>query len=190
MSPSAVEAALRTRERLGFQGEGERGMYLCHTFCELGGTPLGDALRDIHDFLVANPGEVLVIINQDYVTPEDFVGALREAGLDKLAYRGPTSGRWPTLRQMIDSDQRVLFLAENHAGGAPWYHSAYEAITQETPFAFRGPQPLLDAERPGRDVPREPRARRPRRCSWSTTGPARTRCRCRRTPPRSTRTSR
>ncbi len=144
VSPSALEAALRTRERLGFQGEGERGMYLCHTFCELGGTPLGDALRDIHDFLVANPGEVLVIINQDYVTPEDFVGALREAGLDKLAYRGPTSGRWPTLRQMIDSDQRVLFLAENHAGGAPWYHSAYTAITQETPFAFRGPQPLLD----------------------------------------------
>jgi hypothetical protein len=144
VSPTAVDAALRTRERLGFEGEGERGMYLCHTFCELGGTPLGDVLRDIHDFLVANPGEVLVIINQDYVTPEDFVGALRKAGLDKLAYRGPTTGRWPTLRQMIDSNQRVLFLAENHAGAAPWYHPAYEAITQETPFAFRGPQPLLD----------------------------------------------
>jgi hypothetical protein len=65
---------------------------------------------------------VLVVINQDYVKPEDFVGALRDAGLDKLAYRGPTSGRWPTLRQMIASDQRVLFLAENEAGGAPWYH--------------------------------------------------------------------
>jgi hypothetical protein len=144
VSPEAVDAALRTRERLGFQGEGKRGMYLCHTFCELGGTLLSDALRDIHDFLIANPGEVLVIINQDYVTPEDFVGALKAAGLDKLAYRGPTSGRWPTLRQMIDSNQRVLFMAENHAGGAPWYHSAYAAITQETPYTFRGPQPLLD----------------------------------------------
>jgi hypothetical protein len=148
VSPSAVDAALRTRERLGFQGEGERGMYLCHTFCELGGTPLGDVLRDIHEFLIANPGEVLVIINQDYVTPQDFVGAVRDAGLEELAYRGPTSGRWPTLRQMIDSGQRVLFLAENHAGGAPWYHPAYEAITQETPYTFKRPEKLIDAGEP------------------------------------------
>jgi hypothetical protein len=145
VSQTAIDAAMRTRERLGFQGEGERGMYLCHTFCELGGTLLSDALRDIHDFLVANPGEVLVIINQDYVTPEDFVGALREAGLDKLAYRGPTSGRWPTLREMIDSDQRVLFMAENQAGAVPWYHSAYDAITQETPFTFNRPETLIGA---------------------------------------------
>jgi hypothetical protein len=145
VSPSAVEAALRTRERLGFQGKGERGMYLCHTFCELGGTPLDEALRDIHDFLIANPGEVLVVINQDYVKPEDFVGALRDAGLDKLAYRGPTSGRWPTLRQMIASNQRVLFLAENEAGGAPWYHPTYDAITQETPYSFSRPEQLIGA---------------------------------------------
>ena len=69
VSPSVVDAALRTRERLGFSGQGERGMYLCHSFCELGGTPLESVLRDLHDFLVANPGEVVVIINQDYVTP-------------------------------------------------------------------------------------------------------------------------
>jgi hypothetical protein len=120
-------------------------MYLCHSFCELGGTRLDEALRDIHDFLIANPGEILVIVNQDYVTPEDFVGAVRAAGLDKLAYRGPTSGRWPTLRQMIDANQRVLFLAENKAGAAPWYHPAYEAITQETPYSFSRPEQLIGA---------------------------------------------
>ena len=38
---------------------------------------------------------------------------------------------------MIDSGERVLFLAENHAGGAPWYHSAYDAITEETPYEFK-----------------------------------------------------
>src|SRR5262249_55497587 len=110
VSPSAVDAALRTRERLGFSGKGERGQYLCHSFCELGGTPLSVGLTEIHDFLVANPNEVLVIINQDYVTPKDFVDAVNKAGLAKLAYRGPTApGRWPTLRQMIDSGQRVVF---------------------------------------------------------------------------------
>lgn len=143
VSPSAVDAALRLRERLGFRGEGERGMYLCHTFCELGGTPLSEVLRDLHDFVVANPGEVVVVINQDYVMPEDFVGAVRDAGLEEFAYRGPTTGRWPTLRQMIDSNQRVVFMAENKAGGAPWYHPTYEAITKETPFSFRRPEQLI-----------------------------------------------
>jgi hypothetical protein len=47
---------------------------------------------------------------------------------------------------MIDSNQRVLFLAENRAGGAPWYHSAYDAITQETPFSFSRPQQLIGTE--------------------------------------------
>jgi hypothetical protein len=142
VSPSAVDSALRLRERLGFRGEGERGMYLCHSFCELGGTPLPDALHDLHDFLIANPGEVVVVINQDYVTPEDFVGAVEDAGLAELAFRGPTGGRWPTLREMIDSHQRVVFLAENRVGAADWYRLAYD-LTEETPYAFPTPERLI-----------------------------------------------
>ena len=56
VSPEAVSSALRLRERLGFRGEGTRGMYLCHSFCELGATPLADGLDDIHEFLVTPPG--------------------------------------------------------------------------------------------------------------------------------------
>jgi hypothetical protein len=136
VSPDSVDAALRIRDRLGFEGEGERGMYLCHSFCELGATPLGSVLDDIRTFLVANPGAVLVVVNQDYVKPEDFVGAVRDAGLEPFAYDGPVDGRWQTLREMTDSGKRVVFLAENHAGGAPWYHPAYKAITEETPYSF------------------------------------------------------
>ena len=47
---------------------------------------------------------MLVVVNQDYVTPADFVGAVRDAGLERFAYRGPVDGRWPTLREMIDSE--------------------------------------------------------------------------------------
>ena len=60
-----------------------------------------------------------MIINQDYVTPEDFVGAVKEAGLGDLVYSPPADGRWATLGQMIDRNERVVFLAENHAGAAP-----------------------------------------------------------------------
>ena len=147
ISPQAIDAALRLRDRLGFAGAGERGMYLCHAFCELGGTPLPSVLRDIRDFLVANPDEVLVVVNQDYVTPADFVAAVNDAGLGELVYRGPTTGRWPTLRQMIDRNQRVVFLAENHAGAAPWYHPAYARILEETPYAFWQPTALTDPAR-------------------------------------------
>jgi hypothetical protein len=146
VSPDAIDAALRIRDRL-FAGEGERGMYLCHTFCELGGTPLASVLDDIRDFLVAHPDDVVVIINQDYVTPEDFVDAVRDAGLDEMVYRAPTSGAWPTLREMIDSGRRAVFLAENHAGAAPWYQLAYQALTEETPYTFPRVAQLTDPEK-------------------------------------------
>jgi hypothetical protein len=137
VSEASVEAALRLRERLGFRGSGERGMYLCHTFCELGATPLADVLGDLRDFLVTHPGDVVVVVNQDYVTPSDFVGALDDAGLSGYALEPPERGAaWPTLQEMVQQDRRLLVLAENHAGAAPWYQLVYARLTQETPFMF------------------------------------------------------
>ena len=136
VSDDTLAAAQRIRDRLGFEGEGERGMYLCHSFCELGATRLDSVLDDLHTFLVAHPGAVVVVINQDYVTPEDFVGAVKDAGVAEFAYTRPVSGPWPTLREMVDSGKRVVFLAENEAGGAPWYQLAYDGITEETPYSF------------------------------------------------------
>ena len=45
---------------------------------------------------------------------------------------------------MIDRNQRVVFLAENHAGAAPWYQLAYQRITEETPYAFSKVAQLTD----------------------------------------------
>jgi hypothetical protein len=136
LSQDSVDAALRLRDRLGYRGEGERGMYLCHTFCELGATPLADGLRDIHAFLITHPSEVVVIVNQDYVTPADFVAAMDDAGLTQYAFTPPVAGAWPSLRTMIDSGRRLMVLAENEAGAAPWYQLAYERLVEETPFTF------------------------------------------------------
>ena len=78
-------------------------MYLCHTFCELGATPLADGLEDIHEFLATHPAEVVVMVNQDYVTPADFVEAVDDAGLTPLRVQGLARGpQWPTLREMIE----------------------------------------------------------------------------------------
>lgn len=136
LGPEATAAAMRIRDRLGFEGKGKRGMFLCHGFCELGATPVGEVLGQIRDFLVANPDEVLLIINQDDVPPAAFVQEVRKAGLEPFAYDGPVTGTWPTLRQMIDSGRRLAIFSEHQGGSAPWYRVGYDAALQETPFAF------------------------------------------------------
>ncbi len=104
-----------------------------------------------------------MIVNQDYVTPEDFVAAIGDAGLDRYVFTPPSDGDWPTLREMIDSDQRLMVLAENRAGAAPWYQLAYERLVQETPFTFKQVDRLT---RRSRGHLRRPiAAPTPRRCS-------------------------
>ena len=136
LSEDSVDAALRLRERLGFRGEGKRGMYLCHSFCELGATTLAAGLEDIHQFLATHPAEVVVVVNQDYVTPADFVEAVGDAGLTRYVFKGLAREPWPTLREMIERNERLVLLAENRAGAAPWYQLAYERLMEETPYDF------------------------------------------------------
>ena len=131
----AVDAALSIRDRL-VTGGGKRGIFLCHRFCELGATPLAKGLGQVHDYLVENPSDVAVIVNEDYVKPSDYTDAVKKAGLGDMVYRGAT-GPWPTLGEMIDSGQRLVMLAEHKGGGDPWYHAAYQGIVQETPYRFK-----------------------------------------------------
>jgi hypothetical protein len=86
---------------------------------------------------VTHPAEVVIVVNQDYVTPEDFVSAMDDAGLAGMAFTPPERGApWPTLGELIERGRRLVVLAENRAGAAPWYQLVYERLTQETPFSF------------------------------------------------------
>ena len=86
----------------------------------------------------------------------------------------PASGPWATMGQLIDQDRRVVFLAENHAGAAPWYRLAYDGITEETPFGFSRVAQLTARQK----LPASCRPNRGREGSplflmnhWITTGP-------------------
>jgi len=135
LGKQGFDAAMRVRDRLVGEPEGPRGLYVCHGFCELGAQPLTTVLRQIHDFLVEQPGELLILVIEDYAKPADIAAAFEESGLLRFVFRGAPRGPWPTLRRMIDADQRVLVLGENATPGVPWYHSAFEVV-QETPYTF------------------------------------------------------
>ena len=147
LGTEGLEAALRIRDRVvNSPTTGERGVYLCHRFCELGAVPAVDAFRTYRDFLAANPDEVLVIVIEDYVAPEDIEAAVKESGLIDYVYDGPVGPPWPTLQEMIDLGGRALIMAENDAGegSIPWYHEVYDELVQETPFRFKNPEALTD----------------------------------------------
>jgi hypothetical protein len=90
---------------------------------------------------------VVFIVNQDYVTPADFVGAMNAAGLARYAFGDLDARRWPTVGQAIGRGQRLVVLAENHAGAAPWYQLAYRRLTVETPYSFGRAALLTDPAR-------------------------------------------
>ncbi|HWN83403.1 MAG TPA: hypothetical protein VNM87_15000 [Candidatus Udaeobacter sp.] len=133
-----MDAALRIRERLVGADEGNRKLYLCHGFCELGAYELEPALESIRDFLIQNPSEVLLIVIEDYVTPDDLRQAFEQTELSELVYTGPATP-WPTLGELIDSGQRVIVFLESGHLGVPWLRPAFENI-QETPYSFHTPE--------------------------------------------------
>jgi hypothetical protein len=130
-------AAMRVRDRITGREAGKRGVYLCHGFCELGAIPFPEALAAVHQFLVKNPDEVLILVVEDYVSAADLAAAFAESGLDGLAYRG-ASGPWPTLREMIDGRERIVVLTESGRPGVDWIRPAFE-VMQETPYHFKQP---------------------------------------------------
>src|SRR5439155_16156550 len=135
IGPEATAAAVRIRDRLVGGKDGDRGIYLCHGFCELGAYEIGPTLRAIREFLVQHPGEVVIVIFEDYVTPADLARPFAESGLLDFVYEGATA-KWPTLHELISRNQRLIVFAESGRPGLAWLHPAFEAF-QETPYALR-----------------------------------------------------
>jgi hypothetical protein len=139
IGPEGYQAAMRIRDRLVGVKEGRRGIYLCHGVCELGAYELEPALRDIRDFLVASPDEVLILVIEDTVQPRDLAQAFERSRLADFVYRGPSGPPWPVLKELIHSGQRVLVFIESGRPGVSWLRPAFESI-RETPYTFHSPK--------------------------------------------------
>ncbi len=136
-----VATAERIGRRIGRNPQGKQEIFLCHTLCEVGATRAIEALRGVHRFLVRHPEEVVVLSIQDETSAADTAEVIRASGLVDEVYLGDAQRPWPTLRKLIDRDERAIVLAENRAGGAPWIHHQ-PGVVQETPFLFRSVEAL------------------------------------------------
>ena len=136
----AGEAAVAAAEEIAARHRdtgGERELYLCHAFCEIGAGPFVSELTRVREWLEAHPREVVVFIIQDEgPQPDDIAEAFEDSGMIDVVYTPAGDGEWPTLGEMIDSGRRVLVTAENVSGGGhDWYLDAFEVV-QDTPFSF------------------------------------------------------
>jgi hypothetical protein len=113
----------------------EDGTYLCHMMCGLGATTLTETLEEMRFFLDNHPDEVIAIIFEDLITTADTEQAFADTGLDALVYTYEPGTPWPTLEEMIESNRRVLVMAEDAGPPPEWYLHAWD-YTEETPFSF------------------------------------------------------
>lgn len=140
LGKEGIDAAMRIRDRLVGMEEGKKGVYMCHGFCELGASALVPTLEQIREFLVANPNEVIIIVIQDEgVTPQDIEKCFQESRLIDFVYHGAAGPQWPTLREMVASDERVVVMCESGTPGVAWIHPAFEVMA-ETPYSFHKPE--------------------------------------------------
>jgi hypothetical protein len=99
---------------------------LCHGPCNLGSMPHLEGLAILHDFMVANPREILTIIYQDSIAEEDMEADFVTSGMIDMLYAHTQDDPWPTLAEMIEDNTRLVITAES--GGPPpdWLHHVWD----------------------------------------------------------------
>ena len=112
---------------------------LCHGPCELGSTPHRDALADIHAHLSAHPTDVLTLLYQDDITPQDLEDDLKAAQLLDLTYTHSPDASWPTLGEMVKADTRLVVTAEVAGPPPEWLHHLW-SLAFDTPYTFDSPE--------------------------------------------------
>jgi hypothetical protein len=138
------DGALRALDRLGLsisrtttQARGPREVWLCHTVCELGATRMTDTLTQMRRYLQANPGAVLELVLESYVTDASLKQVFDATGTTQYAATLHRGEPLPTLGELVRSGKRmVVFTEDEPDGSVPWLSSAFEWI-QDTPLGNR-----------------------------------------------------
>jgi len=123
----------------------------------MGKVTMSGYMSRVKAWLDRNPNEVIVIILEMYANKTETVEALNTSGiydmLWELEYTGLVGKSivWPTLRQMIDADKRILMMsnAEWTKRGAFPKIAFQFTVTLESPYALGEKVQMLNASSGG-----------------------------------------
>lgn len=142
-------------------GRCDGDLSLVHGLCKLGTTDPSDTFRGIMQWLTKNPREVVLIpIQIDAEAGGEDEPAIQLAqiynmlnridGFTSRMYRKESGSEWPTLREMIEADQRILIFTYNgpvctadDVACPPGFHDWWQ-FAGETKFEFADADDFAD----------------------------------------------
>lgn len=131
-------------------------IYLCHTSCDiLNMGTLESMLVEVTAWVEAHPYDVvtLLLVNSDYIAVENYTAPIENSGLIRYLYRPSqipmTLDSWPTLSEMILSQQRVVVFMDYQANqtSVPYILDEFSQMW-ETPFSPTDPAFPCTQQRP------------------------------------------
>jgi hypothetical protein len=136
LSGQAREALQRFSRSVGFGSkQGKREVWLCHTLCELGATNAVGFFSTIRRFLQLNPGNVIVMFDEDYVAESSLEDVFKKSGLYSHLAVLRQGQQLPTLGALVRSKHNVVvFTQEPVSGRYPWDMYAFDGFIQDTPL--------------------------------------------------------
>ena len=111
---------------------------LCHGLCSLGHEALEHAFAKMKAWLDAHPREVIQFVLEDSATEASMTKALTVSGLLPMCLHRDQGQAFPTLAEMIASNQRVFIMNESGGGTAAWRHG-YQDFAQDNPYSAEKP---------------------------------------------------
>jgi hypothetical protein len=135
LTGEARAALQRLSGSIGFgTTKGKPSVWLCHTLCELGATSMAGFLATIDKFLKDNPGQVLILFDEDYVSERSLEAEFKRSGLYSHLAVLRRGQQMPTLAELVRSQHNVLvFTQEPVSGRYPWDMYGFGFI-QDTPL--------------------------------------------------------
>ncbi len=112
--------------------------YLCHSSCTLGAEDFAAAMTKIRVWLDEHPHEIISFILEDYVPEAAMNAGLDAAGMLPMCWHQAEGQPFPTLRTMINSNQRIFIMTESGGGALPWNHG-YQTFAWDTDYANKTP---------------------------------------------------
>ncbi len=116
---------------------------LCHggnvIACNVAGMkPLADGLAEITEFLDRRPNEVVTIIFESYITEADTEAAFVASDLLRYVHVQAVGDAWPSLRDLIEADTRLIVFTDQSSAARPWHHYVWQHAW-ETHYSFQNP---------------------------------------------------